>query len=223
MRGTTEESRFDPRKEKRALRVTKTRTHFAPGDLSPGLKRSQSGAVHSSTLRSLRMSGAVPTLPHMFPWRAQWLSELPKIVCFTLRLTFSNPNATLYLHFRQLLYVTYGAHHEHHARQPYTTRSRAPTIASPLLAANCLYQNNARFEVLTVFWHVTTCRLVNSYRRFGVEQCLYLQYNCQHRRYPFHWHQHVGITVITADIHRIWTCWYSCHHRRYPPGMNMLV
>jgi len=84
-RGTTEESRFDPRKEKRVLGVTKTRTHFAPGDLSPGLKRSASGAVHSSTLRSLRMSGAVPTLLHIFPWCAQWhlyISELPKIFCF---------------------------------------------------------------------------------------------------------------------------------------------
>lgn len=74
-----------PGRKKRVLGVTKTRTHFAPGDLSPGLKRSESGAVHSSTLRSLRMSGAVPTLPHIFPWRAQWhlyISELPKIFCF---------------------------------------------------------------------------------------------------------------------------------------------
>jgi len=175
MRGTTEESRFDPRKEKGALRVTKTRCHFAPEDLSSGLKRPESGAVHSSTLRSLRMSGAVPTLPHMFPWRAQWLSEIPKLFCLLYATSYILQPKSNHIFPFSTITVTYFEHHKHHARQAYTTRSRAPTIASPLLAANCLYQNNARFVVLTVFWHITTCRLVNSYRRFGVAQCLDLQ------------------------------------------------
>jgi hypothetical protein len=165
-----------PGRKKRVLGVTKTRTNFAPGDLSPGLKRPEGGAVHSSALRSLRMSGAVPTRPHMFPRRAQWLFKLPTIFCLLYAVLYSpTQNQTHILHFRQLLYVTYFAHHKHNGRQAYTTRSRAPTIASLLLAANCLYQSNARFEVLTVFWHVTTCRLVNSYQRFGVAQCLHLQ------------------------------------------------
>jgi len=165
-----------PGRKKRALGVTKTRTHFAPGDLSPGLKRPESGAVHSSTMRSLRVSGAVPTLPHMFPWRVQWLSELPKIFCFPYAMScILQPKSNPIFPFSTITvcYIFYTS--QTPRWQVYTTRSRAPTIASPHLAANYLYQNNARFEVLTAFWHVTTCRLVNSYQRFGVAQCLHLQ------------------------------------------------
>jgi hypothetical protein len=78
----------------------------------------------------------------------------PYNMLFALRYVLHSPTQKQpnIFHFRQLLYVTYFSHHKHHARQAYTTRSRARTIDSPLLAA--------RFEVLTVFWHITTCRLV---------------------------------------------------------------
>ena len=134
-------------------------------------------------------------------------NSLKYFLFLTPRLTFSNPKATLYFPFLTITVCYIFCTSQIPRWQAYTTRSRAPTITSPHLAANCLYQNNARFEVLTAFWHVTTCRLVNSYQRFGVAQCLHLQRPLDeivlsHILNKRPWQPSRGLSYSLHDIHR---------------------
>ena len=140
------------------------------------------------------------------------------------RLTFSNPKASPYFPFstvtRRYMFSTSQTSHKQAGLHHNST--------STFLTANCLYENNASFDVLIVFWRVTLCRLVNSYRRFGGAQCLHLQCHADEvilcdilvkRR----WQLSRGLRRLKSSGNRIripsrtLTCGHDCHYRSYPP------